>query len=421
MEILAIEELRPLSRALRCGTACAVAAIVLSSCSQTSSTTETGGTATLVEPTAMTTSSSTSSTRLRLTTSTTFESSAVIASSTGLRWSRVPDTEGFFAGANIDDVVAEGSRLVAVGETNNGAIASWVSTDGRTWIRNISDLDGSMHGVTAGGPGFVAVGRSGTAAAVWGSLDGLRWTRASHDAEIFGDDNSGDPAAFSMGAVTAFGDRLVAVGGFGSGLLGPIEAAVWTSSDGRSWSRVTPDSATFGGAVMSDIAVAGPGLVAVGFDGVNSEAWTTADGLSWARVPHSLAFGGTRMQAVAAGSSGIVAVGSDARGGVAAVWTSSDGTSWTRVLPEGAPFAGLMCDVVATDDGFYAVGGEIGDGTMRGAAWWSPDGVEWTPIPDPNAVFEDGGMCAVATTESGVVAAGLDPATGAAAIWVGEP
>ena len=48
------------------------------------------------------------------------------------------------------------------------------------------------------------------------------------------------------------------------------EAAVWTSPDGITWSRVPHDETVFGGdgiQHMTSVTVGGPGLVAVGADG----------------------------------------------------------------------------------------------------------------------------------------------------------
>ena len=67
----------------------------------------------------------------------------------------------------------------------------------------------------------------------------------------------------SIGAVAVGGPGLVAVGSNGG------DAAVWTSADGQTWSRVPDDEAVFGGPGiqgMSDVVVGGPGFVAVGRD-----------------------------------------------------------------------------------------------------------------------------------------------------------
>jgi hypothetical protein len=130
------------------------------------------------------------------------------------------------------------------------------------------------------------------------------------------------------------GPGLVAVG-----MDGPddnINAAVWTSPDGITWTQVPPDESSLGGdgeQSMWGVTRGGPGLVAVGWDGsVDGDAavWTSADGISWVRVPHDAAvFGGEGdqiMWRVTTGGLGLVGVGWDESGGDrdAAVWTTGD-------------------------------------------------------------------------------------------------
>ena len=87
-----------------------------------------------------------------------------------------------------------------------------------------------MLSVTAGGPGLVAVGSDGSAAAVWTSPDGFIWSRVPHDAALGG-------ASFqTMRSVTIGAVGLIAVGSDGSDA--GEDAAVWTSPDGITWSRV---------------------------------------------------------------------------------------------------------------------------------------------------------------------------------------
>ncbi len=269
-------------------------------------------------------------------------------------WSRIPDDEAVLGGAGnqmLGSVTSGGPGLVAVGWGESGGdqdAAVWTSPDGITWSRIPHDeavLGGAgdqlMVDVTVGGPGLVAVGWDGPVgdqdAAVWTSPDGITWSRAPHNEKVFGE------AGFQgMFGVTVGGPGLVAVGvddaNFAPG------AAVWTSPDGITWSRVPHDEAGFGGAgfqAMGSVTSGGPGLVAVGSVGrfVDSDAavWTSADGVTWSRVPHDdVVFGGAgeqRMRSVTAGGPGLIAVGWDGLVGnqEAAVWTSPDGITWSRV------------------------------------------------------------------------------------------
>jgi hypothetical protein len=152
-----------------------------------------------------------------------------------------------------------------------------------------------MLDVTVGGPGLVAVGGDhgigawddGVGdAAVWTSVDGITWSRVPHDEAVFGAQavwpGIGNGA---MLGVTAGGPGVVAVGW----------AGVWASVDGIIWSFQD-----IGGHVF-DVTAVGPGLVAVG-----ATAWTSVDGLTW--VPNE-AIVGDGLEGVTVGGPGLVAVG----------------------------------------------------------------------------------------------------------------
>ena len=252
-------------------------------------------------------------------------------------WSRVPHDEGVFGGEGNQEmlsVTVGGPGLVAVGwdgsDTRQDA-AAWTSSDGITWSRvpnNEAAFVGedfqsmSMTSVATGGPGLVAVGlefsySTGQVAAVWTSSNGITWSRVPHDEEVFGSRGGFQ----QMLGVTVGGPGLVAVGW--GGFNDREDAAVWTSSDGITWSRVPHDEEVFGSRggfqQMLGVTVGGPGLVAVGRDwsGGDEDAavWTSSDGITWSRVPHDeAAFGGEGnqwMASVTTGGSGLVAVGSD--------------------------------------------------------------------------------------------------------------
>jgi hypothetical protein len=334
--------------------------------------------------------------------------------------------QSVFRGAGMSSVTVGGPGLVAVGSAD-GAAAAWTSVDGISWLRVPHDEatfrgEGApwMSDVTAGGPGLVAVGAvggvGGSDALVWTSVDGITWSRVPHDEAVFG--------GGWMSSVTIGGPGLVAVGSVDSDddpeERTDADAAVWTSVDGITWSRVPHDEAVFGGAEnqdMTDVTVGGPGLVAVGSDGQNvwdysigqvAAVWTSVDGIAWSRVPHDDAvFGeadnelregtGQAMLGVAAGGPGLVAVGGETFGPspfVSAVWTSVDGLTWSRVPHNEEVFgAGTgfwpMVSVAAGGPGLVAVGD---------AAWTSVDGITWSRVSDDEGGFGTGW---------GVTAAGL--------------
>ncbi len=182
----------------------------------------------------------------------------------GLAWTAValPDA----ADARVTGIAAAGGRLVAVGtrgtEREPAGSIVWVSDDGRTWRRvpTTPDLErGLMVAVTAGGPGFVAVGTDGEqyAAIVWRSTDGLAWQAVASPTFTYYQQK------VRMTAVTAIPGGLVAVGNY---LLGIQygSARVWTASTRADDWQVAPDIPAFGQGEMLGVAT-GPGrVVAVG-------------------------------------------------------------------------------------------------------------------------------------------------------------
>ena len=366
-------------------------------------------------------------------------------------WSRVPHDESVFGGAGHQQMwsVSRGELgLVAVGWDGSGGdfdAAVWTSPDGVVWTRVPHDeevfggaQDQVMRIVIEGGPGLVAVAGDESGgnfdAAVWTSPDGIVWTRVPHDEEVFG--GAGFQEILS---VTIGGPGLVAVGLDESG--GDRDAAVWTSPNGVVWTRVPHDEVLLGGTGhqnMFSVAVAGPGLVAVGVDGSGGDrdaaVWTSSDGVTWNRVQDDgTVLGGAgdqEMMSVTVGGPGLVAVGSDGSGNDfdAAVWTSSDGVVWTRVSHDEAVFGGpgiqAMVTVTEGGPGLVAVGVD-GPGGEDAAIWTSSDGFAWTRVPHDEAVFGGPGnqmMLGVTVGESGLVVVGRDDLEGDrdAAVWVLE-
>jgi hypothetical protein len=277
--------------------------------------------------------------------------------------------------------------------------AAWTSANGADWTRAPSDPavlggpgDQQMATVIAGGPGLVAVGSDGPLgdfdAAVWTSVDGKSWARPTADPAIFG-----GPGDQVINRVTRGGPGLVAVGYDRAG--GDADAAVWTSVAGTVWARATAAPDVFGGPRdqrMRSVAIGGPGLVAVGFETSHGDpdaaVWTSPNGTAWTRIGGSRAlFGGAgeqQMATVTAGGPGLVAVGYDGSGGDldAAVWTSKSGTRWSRVASDPAVFGGrddqVMNFVTRVGRRLVAVGYSGSEAEHDAAVWTSRDGVGWT-------------------------------------------
>ncbi len=290
------------------------------------------------------------------------------------------------------------------------------------------DGNGNLEAITAGGPGLVAVGQdlalkgsTKLVAAVWVSSDGRTWSRVPHTVELEGAGHT------YMWDVTANEDMIVAVG-VDVG-IGPVDtgrevedagaedkrvtrAAVWNSSDGLTWARITPDAAVFQDGNIFSIVRYGSGFVAVGSvcegsDGCQhrAAAWVSGDGQTWTR---SL-IGDTDLFAVATWDRGLIAVGPH-------VWTSVDGSTWTEfATPFNATVLGdsQLTDVVDVGAGVLVVGrgasvpvvdpndpNDIGYTTPL--AWFTEDGTTWTDLS--SALPGDMSLLSVEATASQVFA-----------------
>jgi hypothetical protein len=208
------------------------------------------------------------------------------------------------------------------------------SSDGTTW-RSSSGITHDLAGVSAvqaaSGPhGYVITGtvaEPGGAYSrdVWWSPDLVTWTKARDVNDTGGSSRVLAVAAGPAGFVSAGShDKL---------------PAVWTSSDGRTWTVVStplPTGATAG--VIQQVAVNGSHAVALGQQttahGVQPLAERSDDGgKTWQPVPFTASGPGVSFTALTASGGGFTAAaqfGSSGGTTAAAVWTSADGTSWAR-------------------------------------------------------------------------------------------
>jgi hypothetical protein len=167
------------------------------------------------------------------------------------------------AEAWMQDVAAIGDRLVAVGSIaistgpNSYRYDSvlWASTDGRNWSEVPLDPDvftptSEFRSIAAAPEGFVVVGQheqTGSCCAetpgVWFSADGLEWRSVAREQGAFVSNRGSD---FGVHSVAAGPNGYVAVGVDSRCRYSPrvcpvAEAAMWVSSDGRRWERVSTD------------------------------------------------------------------------------------------------------------------------------------------------------------------------------------
>ncbi len=303
------------------------------------------------------------------------------------------------------------------------ATSSWARSTDPVFLGTGYQL---INAVRFGGPGLVAVGVDASGrdadAAIWVAVDGRSWTRLMVPGLT-------GPGAQGLHDIAVGTTGMVAVGLDESS--GVIDPAIWFSTDGREWQRVSAESLAGDGHEEILTVVATPtGFVAGGFEVTGDEAdaavWVSPDGVAWTRV-HQPAFadlGTQRIHSLTVTPNGILAGGThyhpnqfglynlDAR-----VWLSADGTSWTRVdAPTlGGPGWQYITAVLATPTGLFAAGGDIvgQPGLHNDAAIWrSEDGITWTQIEDP-ALGGIGAqhISALALDGAGMIAVGYDTAS----------
>ena len=319
-------------------------------------------------------------------------------------------------------VTVGGPGYVAVGRDGSGA-AVWTSIDGEDWTR-VPDSPafrlGSMETVATGGPGLVAAGfayrpnaapEQAKIAAFWSSRDGISWERAPHNADLeIGGDIIDGPEV---------GIRSIAAGGPGALAVGATDrgGAVWTSPDGIDWRL----GARLQDGFPTEVAAGGPGLVAVGETGPpwapRAAVWTSRDGISWARLQPDL--DGQALRAVTVRGITLVALGEGP-----AAWTSGDGTDWLWAPDQPGLGEGSPADVAASAVGIVAVGSRPCPGreSTCPTAWLSSGGLAWTQTP-ATVELGTGWMNGVAAGGWAFIAVGAsgNPDEPMGAVWVGLP
>jgi len=165
---------------------------------------------------------------------------------------------------------------------------------------------------------------------VWWSPDLTFWTRA-HDVN----DVTGSSQVL---AVAADAGGFVSVGSHNG------QPAVWTTTDGRTWTTIVlPVPAGASSAVLQQIAISGNRVAALGQATTRAGTAPIAElsvngGSTWQQVPFSSPGPDATFTALTASSSGFTAAGQFGQPGQqqVAAWTSASGTSWTS-----APIGGL--------------------------------------------------------------------------------
>ncbi len=274
---------------------------------------------------------------------------------------------------------------------------------------------GWMSAVIEGGPGYVAVGVVIDAddradPGVWVSVDGTTWERVVSDGLVV-DANPAETDDEFIADVASGPLGLVAVGsegiyrGEGGSRNGDYDAAVWVSADGRDWSRVPHAEDVFGGdgiQIIRRVIATETGWVASGESDLSAAIWFSTDGQAWSRIPDEMIDPAGETVAItdlATRGDLIVAIGHTPRFAstgklgsrthylaapslepfTPAAWLSTDGVSWERVpgLETLGETGAVMEAVTVTGEGTFLAVGHTQEGF---AVWRSEDGWLWTGV-----------------------------------------
>ena len=341
-----------------------------------------------------------------------------------------------------------GPGAIAWGEVYAGGPRIWYTTDGRDWVQATvetpTDFDvdqqnpGAVLDVTAGGPGYVAVGvytRTGgtQTAIIWTSVDGKTWQRVP-DGPVFSDAN--------LGQVIAWKGELLAYGCAGCGMeSGPTTG--WSSSDGVTWTRFTP-TLPAGSEVVGIVTPSADALWGTGGPAMQSgdpnlpqqpPRLTSLDGRTWTVSPlpvlgwerlHPLP-GGLYLTVTAPAADSIPTPAWVSR--TTALYRSTDLVSWVQLVADQP----VGHEIIAVGDTLIMVGStgdrcDSLDGRCVAAAWRSMDGGStWQSAAvtgAPPAGVTRSAMTAVATLPDGtLVAVGTELAdsSSSGAVWISAP
>jgi hypothetical protein len=255
-------------------------------------------------------------------------------------------------------------------------------TGGASWtlVSSLSQVSAdpalrSLTGVTHGSAGWLAVGAPGPV--VFTSADGTTWQPASGPGSI-----TDDLAGVSAVAAAAGPAGYVIVGKLVAG--NASVADVWWSPNLTSWTRAHDVNDATGSSAVLAVAADAHGFVSVGSRDGKPAVWTTTDGRSWTTIVLPVPAGASSaiLQQVAINGDRVAALGQETTpsGSVPfAELSVNGGASWNRV-PFAAPGPSTTFTALTADSGGFTAAGQFGEpGQLQVAIWTSANGTTWTP------------------------------------------
>jgi hypothetical protein len=319
----------------------------------------------------------------------------------------------------VNGLAIDGGQQVAVGSAD-GYPAVWRKAGtrpgqigGSSWVlvSSLSQVSAdpalrALTGVTHGPAGWLAVGAPGPV--VFTSADGTTWQPASGPGSIT-DDLAGasavsaaaGPAGYVIVGKLVVGDACV--------------ADVWWSPNLTSWTRASDVNDASGSSQVLAVAADAHGFVSVGSHNGKPAVWTTTNGRSWTTIVLPVPAGASAavLQQVAINEDHVAALGQEttAAGRVPfAELSVNGGASWSQVPFATAGPNTTFTALIADSHGFTAAGQFGEPGQLQIAVWTSANGTAWaqSQISGLTGVQEGGSyqITALATSGSTVTAIG---------------
>lgn len=349
----------------------------------------------------------------------------------GINWVEEVESAAFSPRRGHQVVVYKNKMWLIGGYSSEKKNDVWSSSDGITWVEEISNaafparsqpevvVHDNKLWLIAGSFGTFGTSSFRYGNDVWSSVDGVIWVQATSNAAFSGRiDHS----------VTSYNNKLWVIAGFGDKFGGKTVdhmTDVWSSEDGRTWTRET-SLATFPMRSGHQVVVYGDKLWLIGGGGYgNSEkggVWSSEDGVTWkeeeeswrfykrrdhqslvrdnkiwivgGRVPGSSSIGNSQNDTWSS-TDGVkwleasTAANFPARSGHQVVeyknklwmfggqdiWTSQDGMAWTLVTLNASYSHRYGHQVIVYRDKLWVIGGN--DGAYKNDVWSSTDGISW--------------------------------------------
>ena len=290
---------------------------------------------------------------------------------------------------SVNGLAVAGGQQIAVGSTE-GYPAVWRKASGGSWAlaTSLSQVSAStgleaqnleaLTGVTHGLSGWLAVGAPGPV--VMTSADGTTWHSVTGPGSITAD-------LAGVGAVaTAAGPHGYVIVGKLVAPGGSCVADVWWTPDLTFWTRAHDVNDATGSSQVLAVAADATGFVSVGSHNGRPAVWTTTDGRTWTTVVLPVPAGASSgvLQQIAISGNRVAALGqaTTPSGTVPIAELSLNGGSSWQQVPFSSPGPDTTFTALTASSGGFTAAGQFGQpGQQQVAAWTSASGTSWTQTP----------------------------------------